>query len=199
MSSITAPFRRFSHYIAGGWRWYSNALVTHPMTTKCTSAGVLLGTADIIRQRYEASLHSTPPAAHKGWYSPKRTLILSSWYSMVHAPWVHVWFGALDKFYGSGSTLRLALIKATTDQVISMPIILFGMLFYASYMNSHDYKQALQQAKKNHLETCTGAAMTWMPALTFAFAVIPSRYRLLFINFVQIGFGIFVSKMANKQ
>ena len=45
------------------------------------------------------------------------TTSLSSRYSLVHAPWVHVWFGALDRVIGTQTTLRLAVTKALADQV----------------------------------------------------------------------------------
>ena len=28
--------------------------------------------------------------------------------------------------------------------------------------------------------------MTWLPALTINFALVPPKYRLLFVNFVQV-------------
>jgi hypothetical protein len=39
--------------------------------------------------------------------------------------------------------------------------------------------------------------MCWIPALCVAFAVVPLKYRLLYVNGVQVCFGVFISKQAN--
>ena len=46
---------------------------------------------------------------------------------------------------------------------------------------------------------CTGAALCWVPALSVNFMYVPPKYRLLFVNVVQVGFGVFLSKMANRS
>lgn len=87
-----------------------------------------------------------------------------------------------------------------------MPVILFGMLLYSGLMSNLSFDSAWDRARRNHVETMQGdasathviihtlhvsllahegAVITWVPALAINFALVPAKYRLLFINFVQ--------------
>ena len=39
--------------------------------------------------------------------------------------------------------------------------------------------------------------MCWIPALTIAFTFVPLKFRLLYVNCVQVAFGVWISKQAN--
>ncbi len=43
-----------------------------------------------------------------------------------------------------------------------------------------------------------GGLQCWVPALFVNFILVPAHYRVLFVNIVQIGFGVVISKMVNK-
>lgn len=74
-----------------------------------------------------SATHSQQPN-NIGWFDPARAVRLSTFYALVHAPWVHTWFGMLDRFYGASTGFKVVLRKVLTDQVRRLGCDGFNML-----------------------------------------------------------------------
>ncbi|EGD72052.1 hypothetical protein PTSG_00068 [Salpingoeca rosetta] len=198
MASLLSPITR---RLARAWSMYSHALEKRPFITKGCTAFTIYTTADVIRQRYEFSvLDAKEQELRQGkWLDEARAVRLSSWYAVVHAPYIHMWYGFLDKLYGIGPGFRLAFKKVVTDQTLNMPLFLGVTLYVSARMSGMNHTDAWEKTKRDHLETIIGAALCWVPALCVNFMYVPPKYRLLFVNVVQVGFGVFLSKMANRS
>eukprot|EP00051_Salpingoeca_urceolata_P013405 m.168355 g.168355 ORF g.168355 m.168355 type:complete len:227 (+) comp17788_c0_seq1:64-744(+) len=207
---------------------YSRALDANPLRTKMTTAFGIFTTADVVRQGMEAraarqlstaehtdchhgkadassTISITPAEAILGpaqpttsAWDPWRTLRLAGFYSCVHAPWVHVWFNALDKMFGAAAGPRVVALKVIADQFVNMPVFMAVFLQSQSLMAGKTWTEAKDKVGRDHWTLVTGAWACWIPALSVIFSVVPLKYRLLTANFVQVGFGVFVSNIANR-
>eukprot|EP01147_Barroeca_monosierra_P000376 gene376-3725_t len=144
-----------------GWTLYSHALERRPFLTKGCTAFLIYTTADVIRQRYEYMTTSTlNQSFEKSWLDPARAVRLSSWYAVVHAPYIHVWYGLLDKIYGTGPRFSLAFKKVVTDQTLNMPLFLGVTLYVSARMAGMSHNEAWEKTKRDHVETIIGTKLS---------------------------------------
>lgn len=116
--------------ISRSWEGYSRLLDQRPFVTRGMTAFVIFTTSDAVRQRMEynegirqrmknnerpqaltpssaASLSTGTALASASvdvWFDPQRSLRLSVFYAVVHAPYVHTLYAGLERVFGAGVT-----------------------------------------------------------------------------------------------
>ena len=115
------------------WTAYSRALDERPLRTKAATALFIFTAADTLRQQIESHHHSK----YFVW-DVQRTMRLSVFYAVVHAPWVHHWYTLLDRVLGKTIAFRIIAAKVAADQLISMPAFMTVLLSSQALLAGHD-------------------------------------------------------------
>lgn len=80
-----------------------------------------------------------------------------------------------------------------------MPVFMGILLVTQSVLSGATMENAWKKTKRDYLELVVTAWECWIPVTMINFIFVPVQFRLLFVNIIQIGFGVFVSKIANKS
>jgi len=184
-------------------RAYDRCLNARPILTKCTSSWVIMTCADLLRQRMEARGKGSEGDGH--WWDRERSLRMSAWGATVHPLAVHFWFNNLERWLGPNPIgaskfriLGLAGRKVVVDQLLSSPVFLGSFLVYCQLSQGKSLEEAIKYFKNEWLTLMKGGWSCWPLAHIFNFAFVPIHWRALYVNFVQLGFGMFLSMMGNE-
>lgn len=79
-----------------------------------------------------------------------------------------------------------------------MPIFMVILMGSQSLMAGKNMEETRAKLKQDYFKLVQGAWMCWIPALVVNFRYVPLKYRLLYVNFVQVFFGVYLSKMVNN-
>jgi len=90
-------------------------------------------------------------------------------------------------------------LQVLVDQSLAMPVFMAMLLTTQSLLAGRSWPETKDKLQEDWLVLVKGAWACWIPALLIGFSTVPLKYRLLYVNFVQIGFGVFLSKMVNHQ
>ena len=185
---ILSPSRRISRGggLGGFWTAYNNMLDEKPIQAKALTSmtGFLLG--DLLAQL----------AVEKGEFDLKRILRMGSFGLLLHGTTGHYFYNWLDEKIPGAGPLQVAA-KVAIDQTCWAPIF---MVMFFSYMKSFDGNfDAIVPAIQNELVKSVMASWkTWIPGHTINFAFVPTKYRLFYINAIQIGFNCYLSILGSK-
>eukprot|EP00906_Rhabdomonas_costata_P005156 RCo007737 len=173
------------------WGRYVELLASRPLSTRCVTAFFLLGSSDVVRQGIELQLHR-----HTQW-DASRTLRMSLWYSVIHAPVYHLWLIMLDRHIGPSQSPRIVAIKVLMDCFIFAPTILGSFIFANSLMQGHSVAEARQSWYPKYVSVMQVAWAYWLPVHVVNYGVIPLAFRLLFVNTAMLVFGVLLSALVN--
>ncbi|CAM9643416.1 unnamed protein product, partial [Hapterophycus canaliculatus] len=133
------------------------------------------------------------------------------------APVVHYWFDALDatvkekKQVAGGpppsfaTNMVRALKMVTLDQTIGAPVVNAGFMFLFAFATALTTgsgavaagKKAGSMLRSNIVGTMIVCWKLWPVANLINFAFVPAKLRVLFMNFVGLGWNIYLSAAVN--
>ena len=127
----------------------------------------------------------------------KRFISLSALGFLYHGPSGHYFYNWLDSKIPGAAPLNVAA-KVAIDQTCWAPIF---MVMFFTYMKSFDgnFDEILPAIQGDIFTAVSASWKTWIPAHTINFAFVPSKYRLFYINAIQIGFNCFLSILGSKS
>ena len=173
--------------LGGLWEGYNNMLDEKPIQAKALTSltGFVLG--DLLAQLY----------IEKGEFDLKRLVRMGSFGLLLHGTTGHYFYNWLDSKI-PGACVGAVAAKVGIDQSCWAPIF---MIMFFTYMKSFDGNfNAIVPAIKDELFTAVSTSWkTWIPAHSINFAFVPTKYRLFYINAIQIGFNCFLSILGNKD
>eukprot|EP00471_Norrisiella_sphaerica_P007355 CAMPEP_0184481932 /NCGR_PEP_ID=MMETSP0113_2-20130426/3522_1 /TAXON_ID=91329 /ORGANISM="Norrisiella sphaerica, Strain BC52" /LENGTH=283 /DNA_ID=CAMNT_0026861387 /DNA_START=337 /DNA_END=1188 /DNA_ORIENTATION=- len=139
------------------------------------------------------------------WWDKDRTMRMSFWGATVHPLAVHYWFNNLERWIGPNplnasklTVLRLALRKVIVDQLMSSPVFLGSFLAYSALTQGKTIEDTIHSFKDDWFTIMKGGWSCWPLAHLINFSIVPIQWRALYVNFVQLGFGMFLSMMGNQ-
>lgn len=172
----------------GLWAGYNRLLDKDPLLAKSltSGAGFLLG--DLLAQTF---------IEKKDALDLVRIVRFTLFGLFVHGPSGHVFYGKLDKLIPSTNTLPV-ISKVAIDQLVWNPI--FGTMFLAfmSLAEGHGLDAAVQNIKDKLLTAVVGSWTVWPIAHFVNFKFVNPKYRILYINGVQVFYNMFLSIIANR-
>ena len=95
------------------WKSYLRILDRFPLRTQMVQTSVLMGAGDVISQLM---------IERNNKYEFERTVRFASIGAFFVAPTIRAWYLTLEKWFGSGVTIKTTLKKVGTDQLIFAPI-----------------------------------------------------------------------------
>lgn len=201
--------------------FYDECLRKQPLLTKCVTSGILFGVGDRLAQHLEgrsaAAIESQTEdqdqqlvdkfvdyeKEHKdesdaALQSAKRTARMMLWGGLGFAPIAHAWYNFIEKL-APGSTAMAVAKKIAMDQVFFAPSISTTFYMVTQSLEGKSLTDAFQVAKEKVPPTLRVNYMVWPLVHLFTFNFVPLQYRILYINFVSIGWSTFLSQMTNAK
>lgn len=197
--------------------FYDDCLRARPLVTKCVTSGILFGVGDRIAQHierrndatldstssdddavfvdYEAKAHAQRDATHA---SALRTARMMVWGGLGFAPIAHTWYNLIERL-APGSTATAVVKKIALDQIFFAPAISTTFYTATQSLEGKSLSEALAVAKEKVPPTLRVNYMVWPLVHLFTFNFVPLQYRILYINFVSIGWSTFLSQMTNAK
>mmetsp|Transcript_58497 Transcript_58497/g.143090 ORF Transcript_58497/g.143090 Transcript_58497/m.143090 type:complete len:244 (+) Transcript_58497:171-902(+) len=169
------------------WAAYNDSLDNHPLTTKAFTSLVGWALGDALTQIFLTS----------GAFDWKRFVTLSAFGFLYHGPSGHFFYDWLDGKI-PGKDAKSVAIKVAIDQICWCPLFMTVFFTYLGLVNGDSVSTIGSKIKNDLLSACQGSWKLWPLVHTVNFAVVPSKYRLLFINGVQVGFNMFLSLLGTK-
>ena len=194
-------------------QWYSKRLETHPLTTKGLTSGLVSGSGDLLCQAivgHYRNHHRTNDVDNNGnnkqpqsflqrvdWIRTARFAFLGT---VLVAPIVHYWYGALMK-YIPGQTIMATFQRTFYDQTVMAPLFIPTfmsclMMLEGKTSFEKEIVPALQREYKDLLITNW---FMWIPAQLVNFRFVPSRFQVLFSNVVALLWNAYFSYKTSSS
>eukprot|EP01031_Cornospumella_fuschlensis_P027096 gene27096-32739_t len=175
------------------WQQYNSLLETHPLTTKCITAGVIAAVADVTCQVNFPSPEEVnkPILERMDW---KRTRNFALVNTFLFPPLAHYWYGFLSVKI-VGTTFLAAVKRVILDQMLFAPILLAS--FFSAVLVVNGESDRIPDKLRNDLPTTILTNYTvWIPAQLINFQFVPIPFRVLWANAVGFFWNIYLSYAA---
>jgi protein Mpv17 len=153
--------------------------------------------ADLSQQRLERASQS--PLQAIDWW---RTARLVGFYSLLQMPFVHCWFGLLERVFGAvgpRSNLPRFVAKVAVDQACGLPSVLAAFCFVQPVLQGYGVAGGLQKLQHDWKVMVLAGWKVWFPTNLVVFAVVPLAFRPLSMNVVSLGWSMYVSSMGGSS
>uniref|UniRef100_A0A3Q1J176 Mpv17-like protein 2 n=1 Tax=Anabas testudineus TaxID=64144 RepID=A0A3Q1J176_ANATE len=160
------------------------------LPTNILTGGVTLGLADILEQTRET--HKEPDAVRE-WSRTGRMFVLGC----AISPLIHYWYTWLDRFY-VGKTLTIVGKKIMADQLIGTPVT--GMCYFLgmSLIEGHTVSEGWEEYTNKFGEYYKMDWCVWPLAQMINFFFLSPKFRVLYINFVSLGWDTYFSYIKHR-
>lgn len=191
-SALASPLFRDPTIVRGGavpgWAAYNDALDKKPLITKAMTSLVGWALGDFLAQVFIGS----------GPFDWKRFLTLSFFGFAYHGPSGHYFYNWLDKQI-EGTDAKTVFTKVFIDQVFWCPIFMTVFFTYLGLVNGDSLATIGNKIKNDLFTACQGSWKVWPIVHAINFRFIATKYRLVYINTVQVAFNIFLSLIGTKS
>jgi hypothetical protein len=204
--------------LAGLRRSYSVSLHQRPLLTKSATGAAIMAAADCLQQqmehRQQHHMHSAPPSPPEQEQPPpqqqqqqqqqafswdaQRAARLVGFYGAFQMPFVHYWFAFLERSFGPVSPLANGprfLAKVVTDQSFGLPFVMGCFCFVQPQLQGLGLEAGVDKVRRDWQVMCVAGWKVWFPTNLVVFALVPLHYRPLAMNFVSLGWSMYVSRM----
>ncbi|XP_008557114.1 mpv17-like protein 2 [Microplitis demolitor] len=111
---------------------------------------------------------------------------------MIQGPFNHFFYAFLDRFL-PGKTARSIVKKTFLDQVIASPTCLSIFFFGHEMLEQRDFRLMYGEILEKLVETYKVDCCFWPPTQMLNFLFVPMRYRVIYINLMNVFYNIFLS------
>jgi len=171
-----------------GWKAYTDALDSNPLPTKAMTSLVGWALGDYLAQVFISG----------GPFDMKRFITLSVFGLIYHGPSGHFFYDWLDEKI-PGNEFKIVASKVAIDQILWCPIFMTVFFTYLGLVNGDSMSVIGTKIKNDLLSACQGSWKVWPVVHAVSFRFVPTKFRLLYINTVQIAFNMFLSIIGTKK
>jgi peroxisomal membrane protein 2 len=194
-----ADFRGSSESSFSWFAWYSHKLDTHPITTKCISAGIISAIGNVLAQgisHYEEDNNRdnkrTNEEFHVDWKQVGRYAFLNVAFV---APVLHHWYEFINKAVPGRSTVSV-LKRTFWDEFVFTPFYIPVFLGILWRMEGTSLEQIKIMTINEVPSIIVAEWVVWVPTMALTFRFVPVKFQVLVINSIGVAWQTFVSYMA---
>jgi protein Mpv17 len=187
--------------MASLWRVYIGGMTSHPLKTKIVTGATVyfLGDGSAQYVGYRSSSMSDEPFVWNRWRSFRMGVYGGLWLS----PFLHVWYSSLDRFLigraiMAGRSTLLAVSKVAVDQAVAAPTNMLAFYTINELMEGHSLNDVQHTLREKFIPTMQALWLLWMPVQCVNLTIVPLQQRVLVVNFVGVGWSMFLSWHSNK-
>jgi protein Mpv17 len=126
-----------------------------------------------------------------------RLLLISSFGLLFHGPLGHIFYTNLNSALPDSSLVGVGK-KVVIDQLFYVPFLYSVFLAHVGVLLGFSPKTILLQIKKALPQLVLSSWALWPVSHLINFSLVPARFRLLFINFVQLISNVIVAMIMKK-
>lgn len=153
-----------------------------------TGISIFVSTSsDLVNQKYQISQKDIDKVDLKR----SRDVAISG--SFI-GPFCHFWYMYLDKWF-PGRSAKIIAKKLVVDQFVCSPVVIGLYLGITSYMENKTLVEIKKECADKSWKLFIAEVLVWPPAQIFNFYFLPTRYRVLFDNFVSALFDFYFSRV----
>ena len=164
--------------------------------TRSVTASVIAASGDVACQAANGTSETgSSNGGSKKWLDLSRTMRMSLW-PLLTTPLVARWYTLLGSQWP-----RSPLKRMIADQLIWAPPATMAMLMFFGGLEHRNgapvFDAAQERVKASYIPTLTANWAVWPAVQLVNFAMVPPSLQILFSNLVGLGWGFYLSKVAN--
>ncbi|XP_046343236.1 protein Mpv17-like [Haliotis rufescens] len=176
--------------MAGLWRSYLRVLNKYPWRTTCATTGTLMMAGDGISQLVVEKTELRD-------YDLARSARFLVFGTVVIGPALRGWYMNLDRLFIGKKAAPIKMMLA--DQSFFAPQVLMVFLTGMAAFRGDSFHDIKQKVKQDYLTILMTNYKVWPAAQLINFYLIPLQHRVLFVNFVALGWNTYMAWMSEKK
>ncbi|KAL0481351.1 ER membrane protein complex subunit 2 [Acrasis kona] len=175
------------------WKLFdrTKSFFSKPIVHDMLISGSLYGVGDLICQTIQKK--------NQDEFDLVRTGRMVVYGTFVFGPVGHIWYKWLDSSVKASKPLTVVMKKLAWDELVFAPVCVFGFFVGISLLQGKTSRQSLEKAQSEFLPTYKLDLAVW-PAVQFInFLLVPLKYRMALINFVNVFWNAYMSSVSTKD
>ena len=127
-----------------------------------------------------------------------RLATLCSFGFIFHGPSGHFFYGWLESTIPGTDAVRVCS-KVAFDQLVWCPVFMSVYIMYLGLVNRDPFAIIGNKIKNDLFGACLGSWKVWPLAHLIMFKFIPNKWRIPYVNAVQIAFNMLLSLLGNEK
>ena len=110
----------------------------------------------------------------------------------------HYFYIFLDKKFIE-TTFKVIFQKVMLSQFICSPLCIISFYSTIGVLNKWSFKETIDNTISKGSKVYVAEWIVWPPAYVFSFYFLSTRHRVLYDNFISLGFNVFNSYIVHKD
>lgn len=160
------------------------------LVTNTVSGGIILAVGDTVQQTREII---KDPKKSRDWQRTGRMFVVGVCLSPVD----HYWYIWLDRVLPSAS-IRTAVKKVLIEQILASPILSALFFMGIGSLEGQALNESLNEFRSKFWELYKAEWCVWPPAQIINFYFLPTKYRVMYVNFITLGWDVYLSYLKHR-